>query len=65
MRLLVNDEPVEVGESITVEQLLANLGMPDKGIAVAVDWAVVPRSQWHLELADGAKVEVLTAVQGG
>ena len=36
-----------------------------EGIAVAVDWAVLPRSQWHTELADGARVEVLTAVQGG
>ena len=65
MKLVVNDEPVEVGEKTTVEQLLANLGMPDKGIAVAVDWAVVPRSQWHLWRADGARVEVLTSVQGG
>jgi sulfur carrier protein len=65
MRLVVNDEPVEVGENTTVEQLLAGLGMSDKGIAVAVDWAVVPRSEWHVALPDGAKVEVVTAVQGG
>jgi sulfur carrier protein len=65
MKLLVNDESVEVDENTTVEQLLETLGMPDKGIAVAVDWAVVPRSQWHRALSDGAKVEVVTAVQGG
>ena len=39
--------------------------MPDKGIAVAVDWAVLPRSEWHVALNDGAKVQVVTAVQGG
>jgi sulfur carrier protein len=61
----VNDESVEVDEDTTVEQLLTRLGMPDKGIAVAVDWAVIPRSEWHLTLSDGAKVEVVTAVQGG
>ncbi|MBJ7384179.1 MAG: sulfur carrier protein ThiS, partial [Mycolicibacterium sp.] len=38
---------------------------PDKGIAVALDWAVLPRSEWDRELPDGAKVEVVTAVQGG
>ncbi|MCW2515294.1 MAG: thiamine biosynthesis protein ThiS [Mycobacterium sp.] len=65
MKVVVNDESVEVDENTTVEQLLANLGVADKGIAVAVDWAVVPRSQWHHALADGAKVEVVTAVQGG
>ena len=65
MKLIVNDEAVDVDENITVEQLLAKLGIPDKGIAVAVDWAVLPRSEWHGALADGAKVEVVTAVQGG
>jgi sulfur carrier protein len=65
MKLVVNDEVVDVDANTTVEQLLATLGMPDKGIAVAVDWAVIPRSEWHVALADGAKVEVVTAVQGG
>ena len=65
MKLIVNDEAVEVEGHITVEGLLAKLGLPDKGVAVAVDWAVIPRSQWHLTLAEGAKVEVVTAVQGG
>jgi sulfur carrier protein len=65
MKLVVNDEPVEVDEDTTVEQLLAKLGMPPKGIAVAVDWAVIPRSEWHQALSAGSKVEVVTAVQGG
>ena len=65
MKVVVNDESVEVDDRTSVSDLLARLGMPDKGIAVAVDWAVIPRSEWHLALADGAKVEVVTAVQGG
>jgi sulfur carrier protein len=37
-----------------------------RGIAVAVDGAVVPRSEHPTtELADGARVEIVTAVQGG
>ena len=42
--------------------------MPPKSmpsIAVAVDWEVLPRSSWHTELNGGARVEVVTAVQGG
>jgi sulfur carrier protein len=65
VKVVVNDEAVEVDEQTSVADLLAQLGIPANGIAVAVDWAVVPRSQWHLTLADGAKVEVVTAVQGG
>jgi len=37
-----------------------------RGLAVAVDEEVVPRGEWSsTELADGVRVEVLTAVQGG
>ncbi|MDT5125492.1 MAG: sulfur carrier protein [Mycobacterium sp.] len=65
MRVTVNDEAVEIPEDATVTALLATLGSPDTGIAVAVDWAVLPRSEWDHRLSDGAKVEVVTAVQGG
>ncbi len=35
-------------------------------MAVAVDGEVVPRGEWDLvRLTDGARVEVLQAVQGG
>ncbi|MHA3023939.1 sulfur carrier protein ThiS [Mycobacterium sp. BMJ-28] len=65
MKLLVNGEQAEVRDDITVEELVGELGFPDKGIAVAVDWEVLPRSAWHTVLCDGARVEVVTAVQGG
>jgi sulfur carrier protein len=65
MKVTVNDEAVEVDERTTIEGLLEALGFPDKGIAVAVDWEVKPRSDWHATLTNGARVEVVTAVQGG
>ena len=65
VKITVNDEAVELDEQTTVAKLLETLGISDKGIAVAVDWAVLPRSQWQHPLSDGAKVEVVTAVQGG
>ena len=65
MKITVNDEAVEVDDATTVAALLDRLGFPEKGIAVAVDWSVLPRSEWQSALADGARVEVVTAVQGG
>lgn len=65
MNLMVNDEEVEVEDGITVTALLERMEFPDRGIAVAVNWAVLPRSQWDSALPDGARVEVVTAVQGG
>lgn len=52
----------------TVRGLLDALGVdPEaRGIAVAVDRAVIPRAEWNaVTVADEAHVEVLTAVQGG
>ncbi|ULE34287.1 sulfur carrier protein ThiS [Mycobacterium sp. IDR2000157661] len=65
MRVTVNDESVEVDPQTTIAALLDRLGYPEKGIAVSVDWSVLPKSDWHTRLAEGARVEVLTAVQGG
>ncbi|MDF3285399.1 sulfur carrier protein ThiS [Gordonia sp. N1V] len=65
MTITVNgaDGPLPPGGS--VRDLLTSMGLPDKGIAVAVDGTVVPRSRWDTVLDDGATVEVVTAVQGG
>ncbi|MBB2989324.1 sulfur carrier protein [Mycolicibacterium iranicum] len=65
MKVTVNDETVEVDDHTTITGLLDHLGIPEKGIAVAVDWSVIPRSLWDDALTDGAKIEVVTAVQGG
>ncbi len=65
MKILVNDQEVEVVDDLTVAGLVAEFGFPDQGIAVAVDWAVIPRSEWATMLHNGSRVEVVTAVQGG
>ncbi|MGV0838442.1 sulfur carrier protein ThiS [Mycolicibacterium thermoresistibile] len=65
MKVTLNDETIEVDEQTTVATLLEARGFPEKGIAVAVDWSVLPRSDWETTLTDGARIEVVTAVQGG
>ncbi len=65
MIVTVNEQRVEVDERTTVAALLETLGYPDRGVAVAMGLAVLPRSQWATELFDGARLEVVTAVQGG
>ncbi|WP_406817295.1 sulfur carrier protein ThiS [Mycobacterium sp. M23085] len=65
MIVVVNEQKVEVDAHTTVAALLTSLGFPDRGVAVAMDDAVLPRSHWTTELFDGAKLEIVTAVQGG
>jgi sulfur carrier protein len=65
MIIRLNAEQLEVDDQTTVAALLQSLGYPDRGIAVAVDQAVLPRSAWTTTLSEGAQLEVVTAVQGG
>ena len=52
--------------SCSVAALLDLLAIEPRGVAVAVDGEVIPRSTWHdAYIADGAVVEILTAAAGG
>ena len=64
MQLTLNGERTTT-EATTVEELVAEVGAPEAGTAVAVDGEVVPRSQWGRMLLDDTTVDILTAVQGG
>lgn len=66
MSIIVNGDPSDVAPGTTVAELLNTLDVPTRGVAVAVDAEVVPRGSWEtFAVADGARVEVLIAVQGG
>lgn len=66
MRVQINGAHREFRTAETLADVLAAYGAPDQGIAVALDGEVVPRTAWGETLVtDGARVDVLTAVQGG
>ena len=66
MTALVNGEPLKVDAGTTVEGVIAALKLGPRGIAVALNGAVVPRSAWpSTAVGEGDRVEVLTAAQGG
>ena len=68
MRVLVNGEARELPAGTSVASVVDSIpGTPDgRGLAVALDGAVVPRGRWRdVELSDGARVEIVVAVQGG
>ncbi|MER0479351.1 sulfur carrier protein ThiS [Streptomyces sp. Edi2] len=62
----VNGETREIPGDLTLDRLVATLSQAPAGVAAAVNETVVPRTRWPATpLADGDRVEVLTAVQGG
>ena len=68
MKVLLNGSEAELADGATVQAAIDSLDLPaaGRGVAVAVDLEVVPRTQWEThKLDDGARVEILRAIQGG
>ena len=67
MRIELNGRGVEVEARATVADAVTASGAGERrGVAVAVEGEVVPRSEWHATpLREGQPVDVLQAVQGG
>ena len=68
MRVLLNGSEAELIDGATVQTAVESLELPasGRGVAVAVDAEVVPRTQWDThKLDEGARVEILRAIQGG
>ncbi|MGW5599176.1 sulfur carrier protein ThiS [Streptomyces rochei] len=66
MKISVNGEPLEVAAGTALDALVGTLTSAPSGVAAALNETVVPRARWAATaLADGDRVEVLTAVQGG
>ncbi len=66
--IYLNGNPHDDGAVRTVADALRALELaPDaRGVAVAVDGEVVPRAAWStFAIPEGARVEALTAMQGG
>ncbi|HBL70612.1 sulfur carrier protein ThiS [uncultured Alistipes sp.] len=66
MEVIVNRTPVAARDGATLSELLAALGTPADGVAVAVNNRVVPRSEWTTAILHEAdKVTIIRAVCGG
>jgi sulfur carrier protein len=67
MTIRLNDEPRTVAPTTTLHALLQELGLGErKGVAVAVNDAMVPRLTWaDRALVEADRVLVIHATQGG
>ncbi len=67
MELIVNGEKKSFNkESMTITELVKELGIKVPNYAVAVGMEVIPKSEYDTyKLKDGDKVEIVTFVGGG
>lgn len=65
MKIFVNQKPVQT-QAPLLSDLQAELGLPNSGVAMAVDNKIVPRTQWNsTPLHEGEKVTIIKAACGG
>ncbi len=66
MEIIINGQPRQVGEAITVAELLAELNLNNKPVAVEINLSLVPK-QHHEQrrLSAGDSLEIVTLVGGG
>ena len=66
MQIFLNGEPKECPESVSLAQLISQLGMKGDRVAVELNREIVPRAQWSdTELHEGDRLEIVHFVGGG
>jgi sulfur carrier protein len=66
MQIFVNGEPKECPESVSLAQLISQLGMKGDRVAVELNREIVPRAQWSdTELHECDRLEIVHFVGGG
>ncbi len=66
MKILVNGKEMNIDENTTVLNLLKNLQLEDKVMAVAINMNIVKKENWQNHtIKDSDKIELLHFVGGG
>jgi len=66
MNIVVNGKEIDTKDNITIENLLKELKVEDKVMAVAVNMEIVKKDNWSsYEVKEGDKIELLHFVGGG
>ncbi|MDR1335433.1 MAG: sulfur carrier protein ThiS [Tannerella sp.] len=66
MKVILNDKPYDVAGGTSLAAFIESLGLKPQGIAVAIDYEVVPRDRWgDTMLSDRMELMLIHAVSGG
>jgi len=66
MNIQLNGEPKNIDDGLTAEQLVVQLGLTGKRLAMEINMEIVPRSTYEtVVLKPNDKVEIVRAIGGG
>ena len=65
MKIQINNTPKET-QATTLSAIIAEAGLPEKGIAAAIDNKMIPKAEWEsTPLHEGANIVIIKAACGG
>ena len=66
MKIIVNGEEISIPEDPNIQDLIAELGLKNKRIAIEVNETIIPKSKHQSYLLKSSdRVEIINAVGGG
>lgn len=66
MKIKLNEETYEVESDTTLGTFIKSLDIQLQGIAVAIDYEVIPKDQWdNILLKEDTRIIMIQAVSGG
>lgn len=66
MTILVNNKETELVQGNTIANLSSQLGLPEKGVAIALNNRMIPRAQWAEQtLQTNDSLVIIKAACGG
>lgn len=66
MEIILNDKPYAVKDSTTLAAFVESLELKPEGIAIAINYDVIPKDRWaKTVLTDKMELMLIHAVSGG
>jgi len=66
MNVFLNGKKIKVGNNLTAQQLLSEMGYQDKRIALEINGEVTPKSEYSNKIiVENDQLEIIVAVGGG
>ena len=66
MKVFLNGKKIKVGNNLTAQQLLSEMGYQDKRIALEINGEVTPKSEYSNKIiVENDQLEIIVAVGGG
>ncbi|MDR3261734.1 MAG: sulfur carrier protein ThiS [Tannerella sp.] len=66
MIIKLNGKEHEISDGTTLSAFVESLGLKPQGIAIAIDYEVIPKDQWEETiLSDKLELMLIQAVSGG